>query len=75
MLAQASPAVAASSHSLVVRLVLNKVGWVKTDLFFRLGRTRSLFGLSDGLNLISCLITGLKWIEAAPSLIWFCDEG
>jgi hypothetical protein len=51
------------------------VGWVKTNLFFRLGRTCSLFGLSDGLNLISCLIIGLKWIEAASSLIWFRDEG
>jgi hypothetical protein len=51
------------------------VGWVKTDLFFKLGQTRSLFGLSDGLNLISCLITRLKWIEAALSLIWFHGEG
>jgi hypothetical protein len=51
------------------------VGCFKTDLFFRLGQTRSLFGLSDRLNLISCLITGLKWIEAAPSFIWFHVEG
>ena len=47
------------------------MGWVKTDLSFRLGRTRSLFGLSDGLNLISCLITGLKWVRAIPSLVCF----
>jgi hypothetical protein len=51
------------------------VGWGKTDLFSRLGRTRSLFGLSDELNIISCLITGLKWIKVVPSLIWFRDEG
>jgi hypothetical protein len=38
-------------------------------------RTRSLFGLSDGLIPISCLITGLKWVEVAPSLVWFRDEG
>jgi hypothetical protein len=74
MLAWASLVVAASSHSLVVRLVSEQSGLGQNRSIFRLGRTRSLFGLSDGLNLISCLITGLKWIETAPSLIWFRDE-
>jgi hypothetical protein len=37
--------------------------------FSGLDRTRFLFGFSDELNLISCLITELKWVRAAPSLV------
>jgi hypothetical protein len=47
--------------------------WVGSEPthFSRLGRTRSLFGFSDRLNLVSCLITRLKWFRAAPSLVCF----
>jgi hypothetical protein len=50
--------------------------WVGSELthFSGLGRTRFLFGFRDGLNLVSCLITGLKWVGAAPFLVWFRDE-
>jgi hypothetical protein len=51
--------------------------WVGSEPthFSGLGRTRFLFVFSDRLNLVSCLITRLKWVGAAPSLVWFRDEG
>jgi hypothetical protein len=47
--------------------------WVGSEPthFSGLDRTRSLFGFNDRLNLVSCLITGLKWVRAAPSLVCF----
>jgi hypothetical protein len=48
---------------------------VRADLFFWVGSDPFLFGFRDGLNLVSCLITGLKWVGAAPSLVWFRDGG
>jgi hypothetical protein len=47
--------------------------WVGSELthFSELGRTRSLFGFSDRLNLVSCLITELNWVRASPSLVCF----
>jgi hypothetical protein len=30
-----------------------------------------LFGFSDRLNLVSRLITELKWVRAAPYLVYF----
>jgi hypothetical protein len=47
--------------------------WVRSELthFSGLGRSCSLFGFNDRLNLVSCLITGLKCVGAAPSLIYF----
>jgi hypothetical protein len=51
--------------------------WVGSEPthFSGLGRTRFLFGFRDRLNLVSCLITGLKWVGAAPHLVWFRDGG
>jgi hypothetical protein len=47
--------------------------WVRSEptYFSGLGRTRSLFGFSDRLNIVSCLIIELKWVRAAPSLVCF----
>jgi hypothetical protein len=47
--------------------------WIrsKSTHFSGLGQIRSLFGLSDRLNLLSCLITGLNWVGVVPSLVCF----
>jgi hypothetical protein len=44
--------------------------WVGSEPthFSGLNQTYFLFGFSDRLNLISCLITGLKWVAATSSL-------
>jgi hypothetical protein len=47
-----------SIYSLKCVWFQNEEGWVETTYFCGLGWTRFLFGLSDGLNPISCLITG-----------------
>jgi hypothetical protein len=47
------------------------VGRVGADQFLWVGSDLFLFGFSDRLNLVSCLITGLKWVRAAPSLVCF----
>jgi hypothetical protein len=51
--------------------------WVgsKSVHFFGLGWIRFLFGFSDKLNLVFCLITGLKWVSAAPSIVCFRGDG
>jgi hypothetical protein len=47
--------------------------WVESESthFSGLDRICSLFGFSDRLNLVSYLITWLKWVRVAPSLIYF----
>jgi hypothetical protein len=47
--------------------------WVGSEPthFSGLGRTRFLFSFRDGLNLVSCLITGLKWFELHHFLFGF----
>jgi hypothetical protein len=47
--------------------------WIESEptYFSGLSQIRSLFGFSDRLNLVSCLIIGLKWVEVAPFLVCF----
>jgi hypothetical protein len=47
--------------------------WVGSEPthFSGLGRTCSLFGFGDRLNIVSCLIIGLKCVGATLSLVCF----
>jgi hypothetical protein len=49
------------------------VGQVGADLFSWVGWVRLVpfFGFSNRLNLVFCLITGLKWFEPTPSIFCF----
>jgi hypothetical protein len=57
--------------SLSMCLVSERCGSGRSRPIFWVGRTRSLFGFSDMLNLVSYLITMLKWDGDAPSLVCF----
>jgi hypothetical protein len=52
------------SHRGAYKHVFGFVGWVEVDNFSRLGRTRSLFGFSDRLNLVGVKTGGYGRIVA-----------